>query len=87
MPLCERRLVSGRIGHPQDHRLCPSPVASPVAWQTTTIALVGILFGVPLGIALVRLAWRAFAQNLGVTPIPVVSVSITGLIVLGTREE
>src|ERR1700733_12428372 len=48
-------------------------VALTVAWQTTTVGLIGVVVGVPLGIALGRLVWRLFAQNLGVVPIPVVS--------------
>lgn len=45
-----------------------------VAWQATTVALVGTVVGVPLGAALGQLVWRAFATNLGVVPEPVVPV-------------
>ena len=48
-------------------------VASVVAWQATTVMVVGIVVGVPLGIAAGNLAWRAFARNLGVVPVSVVA--------------
>jgi hypothetical protein len=59
-------------------------VALTVVWQTTAIGLIGLIAGVPLGIALGRYVWREFAQNLGVVPIPLVSAAATGIIVLGT---
>jgi hypothetical protein len=48
-------------------------IAFTVSWQTTTVALVGIAVGVPVGIALGRVIWRSFASNLGVLPVPVVT--------------
>ena len=45
-------------------------IASAVAWQATTLALIGIVIGVPVGIVAGRLVWRAFATNLGVVPVP-----------------
>jgi hypothetical protein len=47
-------------------------VAAAVGWQATTVALVAVAFGVPVGIALGRLLWRAFAVNLGAAPVSVV---------------
>jgi ABC-type lipoprotein release transport system permease subunit len=44
-------------------------LALAVSWQTTTVAFVGIVVGVPLGIALGRVIWKAFAHNLGVLPL------------------
>jgi hypothetical protein len=41
-----------------------------VAWQATTLALVALVIGVPVGIALGRWAWRAFAEQIGVVPAP-----------------
>ena len=48
-------------------------VAFSMTWQTTTIALIGIVVDVPGGIAVGRLAWVIFADNLGVRSVPVVA--------------
>jgi predicted lysophospholipase L1 biosynthesis ABC-type transport system permease subunit len=58
-------------------------VALSVSWQATTIVLVGILFGVPVGLALGRVVWRLFAENLGVFPVPVVNGWLILFIALG----
>ena len=47
-------------------------LAAIVFWQATTIAVVAIAAGIPLGIAAGRAIWRAFAISLGVVPVPVV---------------
>jgi FtsX-like permease family len=59
-------------------------VAFAVFWQTTTVALVGIVIGVPAGIVAGRLIWQAFAANLGVVPVPVVSARTFAVAALGT---
>jgi FtsX-like permease family len=59
-------------------------VFATVVWQTTTIGLIGIVVGVPTGIALGRVVWRAFAENLGVVPVALVPGAATGIVVLGT---
>ncbi len=41
-----------------------------VAWQATTLALVAVSLGVPLGIIGGRSLWTLFANELGVEPIP-----------------
>ena len=38
-----------------------------VAWHATTVACIGLLLGIPLGVAVGRLVWRAVAENLGVS--------------------
>jgi ABC-type lipoprotein release transport system permease subunit len=43
-------------------------VGRAVAWQATTLAVVTLAVGVPLGIAAGRTAWRLFAGHLGVVP-------------------
>ena len=43
-----------------------------VLWQATTVALVGIVIGVPLGIIVGRVVWNAFATNLGAVPVAAV---------------
>ncbi len=47
-------------------------VAAAVCWQATTVTLVGIVVGVPAGIAAGKVLWRVFATNFGVVPVPVV---------------
>jgi hypothetical protein len=49
-------------------------VASAVAWQATTLAFVGIVIGVPLGLALGQEVWTTFASNLGVVPVSVMPI-------------
>jgi FtsX-like permease family len=43
-----------------------------VVSQTSTILLVAIVIGIPLGITVGRWAWTAFASQIGVVPAPVV---------------
>ncbi len=58
-------------------------VASSVAWQATTVALIGIVIGVPLGVAAGQATWRAFADNLGVVPVSVVPIWLVGGLAAG----
>ena len=58
-------------------------VASTVAWQATTVALIGIVIGVPLGVAAGQATWRAFADNLGVVPVSVVPIWLVGGLAAG----
>jgi ABC-type lipoprotein release transport system permease subunit len=51
-----------------------SQVRATVAWQSSTLALLAGLIGLPLGIAAGRIAWEAFAGGLGVPPRPVTPV-------------
>src|SRR4029077_15034865 len=39
-----------------------------VAWQTTTLVVLALAIGVPLGAALGRWAWTAYADDLGAVP-------------------
>jgi len=60
-------------------------LAAAVAWQSTTIAVVGLAVGIPLGIAAGRWLWLLFAHELSAVPeptVPVVSVALAGLIAL-----
>jgi hypothetical protein len=59
-------------------------VSTSVAWQATTVAVVGLLFGVPLGVAFGRWGWAAVASQLGVPFQPVVPVTLVILTVAGT---
>jgi hypothetical protein len=45
--------------------------------------LVGILLAVPVGLALGRVVWRLFAENLGVFAVPVVNGWLILFIALG----
>jgi hypothetical protein len=58
-------------------------VASTVAWQATTLALFGMVIGVPVGVAAGEAIWRTFANNLGVVPISVAPVSLLVLLAAG----
>ena len=58
-------------------------VATAVGWQATTLALAGIVVGVPLGVAVGRAVWDAFATNIGAVPVSVVPVGLLCLLVAG----
>jgi hypothetical protein len=49
-------------------------VGATVYWQATTVTLVGLVVGVPVGVVLGRVVWKAFALNVGVVPEPVVEL-------------
>lgn len=46
-------------------------VRATVAWQATTVAAIGTVVGVPLGLGAGRWAWNGFAGHLGVAPLSV----------------
>lgn len=47
-------------------------VRSTVRWQTDVVIGIAVLLGLPIGIATGRVAWRAFAEQLGVASQPTV---------------
>jgi hypothetical protein len=51
-----------------------SQIRAAVCWQATTVALFGIVVGIPLGVAAGQLVWRWFATNLGAVPVATVPV-------------
>ena len=55
-------------------------VGAAVCWQATTVALIGIAVGAPLGIASGRVLWRVFAANFGVVPVPVVPLLLLAVL-------
>jgi ABC-type antimicrobial peptide transport system permease subunit len=61
-----------------------SQVRTTVACQASTHAVLGLLVGIPLGIAVGRLVWRAIADSLGVAPVFSVSVVALLILVVGT---
>lgn len=56
-------------------------VEAAVAWQATTLVAVALLFGLPVGLAAGRWAWRGFAGELGIVPQPVVPMVSVLLVV------
>ncbi len=58
-------------------------VAAAVCWQATTVALVGIVVGLPAGIAVGRVLWWVFATNFGVVPVPVADPLLLVALVAG----
>lgn len=62
-------------------------VGATVLWQATTVALVGIVVGVPLGIVVGRVVWNTFATNLGAVPVaavpgPTIAALAVGVLVV-----
>ena len=55
-----------------------------VAWQATTVAAIGLLVGLPLGVLLGRFAWNLFATELGVVPEPVAPAVSAFLVIPAT---
>jgi len=53
-------------------------VRAVIAWQTTLTLMIAVGIGGPLGIVGGRLAWRAFADSLGV--VPIVQVPVAALV-------
>jgi hypothetical protein len=58
-------------------------LAAAVAWQSTIAAVIGTIFGVPLGIALGRWLWDLFARSIHAVPAPAVPVLNVALIAIG----
>lgn len=52
-----------------------------VVWQTTTLAAIGLLIGLPVGDALGRWTWNLFADQLGVVPEAVTPIPLLLLLV------
>jgi FtsX-like permease family/MacB-like periplasmic core domain len=46
-------------------------VSAAVAWQATTIGILAVAIGIPIGIALGRWGWNVFSSQVGVVPEPV----------------
>jgi hypothetical protein len=58
-------------------------LGSTVVWQATTIAVIGLLVGVPLGLVVGRVVWRAVAHGIGVVEDPVTPVMAVLVVVVG----
>jgi hypothetical protein len=66
----------------------PRELRATVRWQTITVLAVGLLVGLPLGVAVGRTAWARFAAELGVDPSaavpwPWLLATTAGTLVLG----
>jgi len=55
-----------------------------VAWQASTLIVVALAIGIPIGVAAGRWGWRLFTDSLGVVPQPVISWVVLSLLVPGT---
>jgi hypothetical protein len=58
-------------------------LAASVAWQSSVSATIGIVIGMPLGIALGRWLWTLFAKEISASPDPTVPALSMVLIALG----
>ena len=56
-------------------------VRSAVRWQAGTLTAAALCLGVPAGILCGRIAWRAFAGQLGILPVPVVPLAALAVLV------
>ncbi len=54
-----------------------------VAWQAGITAVVGVVVGLPLGVALGRWLWGLFAREIGAVPSPSVSLASLALVAAG----
>ena len=54
-------------------------LAATIAWQSTVIAVGGVVIGIPLGIAVGRWLWIGFARALSAVPDPVVPAASVAL--------
>ena len=54
-----------------------------VVWQASSLTLVSLLLGIPLGVAMGRWLWELLAGQLGVVSVPRIPVLTLALIVPG----
>ena len=59
-------------------------LAAAVAWQASVSSAIGVLVGVPVGIAAGRTLWTLFAHQIDAVPEPAVPVLSVVLVALGT---
>ena len=58
-------------------------IAASVAWQSSAAAVVGVVLGVPIGIALGRWLWTLFANGISAVPHPTVPSLSVAAVALG----
>jgi ABC-type lipoprotein release transport system permease subunit len=59
-------------------------VGTAVAWQSSTLAAISLVVGIPVGVVAGRWAWRLFTDQLGVVPSPVVPTAALILLIPAT---
>ena len=64
----------------------PSQVTRTIVWQATTVAVLASVVGIPVGVVLGRLGWRALADQLGIvnhpaTPLVAILVAVPAAVV------
>jgi ABC-type antimicrobial peptide transport system permease subunit len=58
-------------------------VRATIAWEATTMTVVGLLIGIPLGILVGRVVWNAVAHGLGIAATPDLGALTLLLVVVG----
>ena len=58
----------------------PRLVRSTVRWHALVVVAIGLVVGLPLGVALGRLGFTAFAHDIGAAPQPVVPPAVLGIV-------
>ena len=58
-------------------------ILAAVGWQASVIVAIALLVGLPLGIAGGRVAWQAFAHQVGVIGVADVPALVLGLVAIG----
>jgi hypothetical protein len=58
-------------------------VRATIAWQSTTLAAIGLVIGLPLGVLTGAAIWRAIARSLGIAAETTVPLGVVALIVVG----
>jgi ABC-type lipoprotein release transport system permease subunit len=57
----------------------PNQVRASIVWQGTTITVIGLVIGIPLGVLLGRFAWRLVADGIGISTastIPLIAIAL-----------
>ena len=59
-------------------------VSATIAWQATTVAVFGVLIGIPLGVVVGRAIWRSIAEGIGVVSTPDVPIGLLVVVAVVT---
>jgi ABC-type antimicrobial peptide transport system permease subunit len=58
-------------------------LAAAIAWQSTAIAVIGLVVGVPIGILLGRILWGLFARQLAALAVVTVPIALLVVVAIG----